>query len=150
KGEHLEVLEQFKSSGFVRAMVDGKLVELDETPKLDARKRHSIDAVVDRLRVRADAAQRLAESFETALQLSQGIARAASAATPTRKPVVFSNRYACTICGYSLANLEPRLFSFNNPTGACGSCGGLGVQEFFDPARVVVNPGLSLAGGAVR
>jgi excinuclease ABC subunit A len=150
KGEHVEVLEQLKSSGFVRAMIDGRLVELDEAPKLDARRRHSIDAVVDRLRVRPDASQRLAESFETALRLSQGIARVAFADAPTRKALVFSNRYACTICGYSLANLEPRLFSFNNPTGACGTCGGLGVQEFFDPARVVVNPGLSLAGGAVR
>ena len=150
KGEHVEVLEQLKSSGFVRALIDGRIVELDELPKLDARRRHSIDAVVDRLRVRPDAAQRLAESFETALRLSQGIARISFADAPTREPVVFSNRYACTICGYSLAVLEPRLFSFNNPTGACGTCGGLGVQEFFDPARVVVNPGLSLAGGAVR
>jgi excinuclease ABC subunit A len=150
KGEHFEVLEQFRSSGFVRAVIDGKLVELDAPPKLDARRRHSIDAVVDRLRVRADASQRLAESFETALRLAQGIARVAFADEPTRTPIVLSNRYACTICGYSLANLEPRLFSFNNPTGACGTCGGLGVQEFFDPARVVVNPGLSLAGGADR
>jgi excinuclease ABC subunit A len=141
KGEHVEVLEQLKSSGFVRAMIDGRIVELDELPKLDARRRHSIDAVVDRVRVRPDAAQRLAESFETALRLSQGIARIALADAPTRDPVVFSNRYACTICGYSLAVLEPRLFSFNNPTGACGTCGGLGVQEFFDPSRVVVNPG---------
>jgi excinuclease ABC subunit A len=150
KGEHAEVLEQLKSNGFVRAMIDGRIAELDDPPKLDARRRHSIDAVVDRLRVRADAQQRLAESFETALQLSQGIARIAFADAPTRAPLVFSNRYACTVCGYSLAGLEPRLFSFNNPTGACGTCGGLGVQEFFDPARVVVNPGLSLAGGAVR
>jgi excinuclease ABC subunit A len=150
KGEHAETLEQLRSQGFVRALIDRRLVELDERPKLDARRRHNIDVVVDRLRVRPDAAQRLAESFETALALSQGVARVAFADEPRRDPLVFSNRFACTICGYSLAGLEPRLFSFNNPTGACGTCGGLGVQEFFDPARVVVNPGLSLAGGAVR
>jgi excinuclease ABC subunit A len=150
KGEHAEILEQLRSQGFVRALIDGRLVELDATPKLDARRRHSIDVVVDRLRVRRDAAQRLAESFETALGLSQGVARIALAEEPQRQPLVFSNRFACTICGYSLAGLEPRLFSFNNPAGACGTCGGLGVQEFFDPARVVVNPSLSLAGGAVR
>ena len=150
KGEHLETFEQLRSQGFVRALVDRRLVELETPPSLDARRRHSIDVVVDRLRVRRDAGQRLAESFETALALSQGVARVAFADDPGREALVFSNRFACTVCGYSLAGLEPRLFSFNNPTGACGTCGGLGVQEFFDPARVVVNPGLSLAGGAVR
>ena len=150
KGEHVEAFEHLRSQGFVRAFVDGTLVELDAAPPLDARRRHSVDAVVDRLRVRADAAQRLAESFETALALSQGVARVVFQDEPRRAPLVFSNRYACTECGYSLASLEPRLFSFNNPTGACGTCGGLGVQEYFDPGRVVVNPALSLAGGAVR
>jgi excinuclease ABC subunit A len=150
KGEHVEAFEHLRSQGFVRAFVDGSLVELDAAPPLDARRRHSVDAVVDRLRVRPDAAQRLAESFETALALSQGVARVVFQDQPRRAPLVFSNRYACTACGYSLAGLEPRLFSFNNPTGACGTCGGLGVQEYFDPARVVVNPALSLAGGAVR
>jgi len=150
KGEHVEAFEHLRSQGFVRAFVDGALVELDAVPPLDARRRHSVDAVVDRLRVRPDAAQRLAESFETAVALSQGVARIVFQDEPRRAPLVFSNRYACTACGYSLASLEPRLFSFNNPTGACGTCGGLGVQEFFDPARVVVNPALSLAGGAVR
>jgi excinuclease ABC subunit A len=150
KGEHLETFEQLRSQGFVRALVDRRLVELETPPSLDARRRHSIDVVVDRLRVRRDAGQRLAESFETALALSQGVARVAFADDPGREALVFSNRFACTVCGYSLAGLEPRLFSFNNPTGACGTCGGLGIQEFFDPARVVVNPGLSLAGGAVR
>jgi excinuclease ABC subunit A len=150
KGEHADALEHLRGQGFVRAVVDGSLVELDAAPALDARRRHSIDAVVDRLRVRPDAGQRLAESFETALSLSQGVARLAFQDEPDREPVVFSNRYACTACGYSLAELEPRVFSFNNPSGACGTCGGLGVQEFFDPARVVVNPALSLAGGAVR
>ena len=150
KGEHLETFEQLRSQGFVRALVDRRLVELETPPSLDARRRHSIDVVVDRLRVRRDAGQRLAESFETALALAQGVARVAFADDPDRPALVFSNRFACTVCGYSLAGLEPRLFSFNNPTGACGTCGGLGIQEFFDPARVVVNPGLSLAGGAVR
>jgi len=150
KGEHLEAFEHLRSQGFVRAFVDGKLVELDAVPPLDPRRRHAVDAVVDRLRVRPDASQRMAESFETALALSQGVARVAYQDEPRRAPLVFSNRYACTACGYSLVGLEPRLFSFNNPTGACGTCGGLGVQEYFDPARVVVNPALSLAGGAVR
>jgi excinuclease ABC subunit A len=150
KGEHSEVFDQLRGQGFVRALVDGRLVEIDERAKLDPRRRHSVDAVVDRLKVRPDAAQRLAESFETALALAQGVARVGFHDDPARPPVVFSNRYACTVCGYSLAELEPRLFSFNNPSGACGTCGGLGVQEFFDPARVVVNPGLSLAGGAIR
>jgi excinuclease ABC subunit A len=150
KGEHVEAFEHLRAQGFVRAFVDGKLVELDAPPPLEGRRRHSVDAVVDRLRVRGDASQRLAESFETALGLAQGVARVAFQDEPRRAPLVFSNRYACTACGYSLAELEPRLFSFNNPTGACGTCGGLGVQEYFDPARVVINPALSLAGGAVR
>ena len=150
KGEHAETFEHLKGQGFVRAFVDGRLVELDAPPALDPRRRHSVDAVVDRLRVRPDAGQRLAESFETALALSQGVARLVLQDDPAREATVFSNRYACTICGYSIAELEPRLFSFNNPSGACGTCGGLGVQEFFDPGRVVVNPALSLAGGAVR
>jgi excinuclease ABC subunit A len=150
KGEHTESFEHLKAQGFVRAYVDGKLVELDALPRLDPRRRHSVDAVVDRLRVRPDAAQRLAESFETALALSQGVARVAFQDEPEREPLLFSNRYACSACGYSLVELEPRLFSFNNPAGACGTCSGLGVQEYFDPGRVVVNPALSLAGGAVR
>jgi excinuclease ABC subunit A len=150
KGEHAESFEHLKAQGFVRAYVDGRLAELDAPPRLDPRRRHSVDAVVDRLRVRPDAAQRLAESFETALALSQGVARVAFQDEPEREPLLFSNRYACSACGYSLVELEPRLFSFNNPAGACGTCGGLGVQEYFDPGRVVVNPALSLAGGAVR
>jgi excinuclease ABC subunit A len=150
KGEHAEAIEHLRSQGFVRAVVDGEVVELDSAPRLEPRRRHSVDAVVDRLRVRPDAAQRLAESFETALALSQGVARVSFQEEPEVVPLVFSNRYACTACGYSLAELEPRLFSFNNPSGACGTCGGLGLQQYFDPARVVVNPALSLAGGAVR
>ncbi len=150
KGEHAEVFDHLRSQGFVRARIDGRLVELDERPALDGRRRHTIEAVIDRLKVRPDAAQRLAESFETALGLAQGTARLAFHDEPAREPLVFSNRFACTVCGYSLTELEPRLFSFNNPNGACGTCGGLGQQEFFDPARVVVNPSLSLAGGAIR
>jgi excinuclease ABC subunit A len=150
KGEHAEVFDHLRSQGFVRARIDGRLVELEERPTLDPRRRHTIEAVIDRLKVRPDAAQRLAESFETALALAQGSARLAFHDEPARESLVFSNRFACTICGYSLTELEPRLFSFNNPNGACGTCGGLGLQEFFDPARVVVNPSLSLAGGAIR
>ncbi len=133
KGEHTEALEHLRGQGFVRAFVDGKLAELDSAPKLDPRRRHSIDAVVDRLRVRPDAGQRLAESFETALALSQGVARLAFQDEPARDPVMFSNRYACTTCGYSLAELEPRMFSFNNPSGACGTCGGLGRAGILRP-----------------
>ena len=150
KGEHAQVLEQLRGQGFVRARIDGKVVELDEAPKLDAKKKHSIDAVVDRLKVRADAAQRLAESFETALRLADGVARVSFMDDPRREELVFSDKFACTICGYSIAELEPKLFSFNNPAGACSTCSGLGMQQFFDPARVVHHPNLSLAGGAIR
>ena len=114
------------------------------------RRKHTIEAVVDRVRVRADAAQRLAESFETALRLSGGLARLAFLDEPGREELVFSSRHACPVCGYSVPPLEPKLFSFNNPAGACPTCDGLGVQEFFDPQRVVLHPHLSLAGGAVR
>jgi excinuclease ABC subunit A len=150
KGEHAEVFDHLRGQGLVRARIDGKLCELDERPLLDPRRRHTIEAVIDRLKVRPDAGQRLAESFETALGLAQGSARLAFGDEPSRELLQFSNRFACTVCGYSLTELEPRLFSFNNPNGACGTCGGLGQQEFFDPARVVVNPSLSLAGGAIR
>ncbi len=150
KGEHAQVLEQLRGQGFVRARIDGKLVELDEAPKLDPKKKHTIEAVVDRFKVRADQGQRIAESFETALRLSEGIARIAFLDDPKREELVFSDKFACTICGYSLSELEPRLFSFNNPAGACAACSGLGVQQFFDPARVVHHPNLSIAGGAIR
>jgi excinuclease ABC subunit A len=150
KGEHAQVLEQLRGQGFVRARIDGKVVELEEAPKLDPKKKHSIDAVVDRLKVRPDAAQRLAESFETALRMADGVARISFMDDPDREELVFSDKFACTICGYSIADLEPKLFSFNNPAGACPTCSGLGVQQFFDPARVVHHPSLSLAGGAIR
>ncbi len=150
KGEHAQVLEELRGQGFVRARIDGKVVELDATPKLDPKRKHSIDAVVDRFKVRADIGQRLAESFETALRLSEGTARVAFIDDSSQAELVFSDRFACTVCGYSIAELEPRLFSFNNPSGACATCSGLGVQQFFDPARVVHHPHLSLAGGAIR
>ncbi|PZN32974.1 MAG: excinuclease ABC subunit UvrA [Proteobacteria bacterium] len=150
KGEHLQVLDELRSQGFVRARIDGQVVELDQAPKLDARRKHTIEAVVDRLKVREGIGQRLAESFETALRLADGVAKVAFVDEPERADLVFSEKFACPSCGYSLAELEPRLFSFNNPAGACPTCSGLGVQQFFDPARVVHHPHLSLAGGAIR
>ncbi|MBX3702423.1 MAG: excinuclease ABC subunit UvrA [Steroidobacteraceae bacterium] len=150
KGEHLQAIEELRGGGFVRARVDGRYVELDAVPKLDAKRKHTIEAVVDRFKVRADLQQRLAESFETALRLSEGAARVAFLDEPKREELLFSDRFACTVCGYSLPELEPRLFSFNNPHGACPGCDGLGVKQFFDPERVVAHPQLSLANGAVR
>ncbi|HEY7996341.1 MAG TPA: excinuclease ABC subunit UvrA, partial [Steroidobacteraceae bacterium] len=150
KGAHHELLQDLAAQGFVRVRIDGRIHELDALPLLDAKKRHTIEAVVDRMRVRADGAQRLAESFETALRLAGGLARLAFLEAPEREELIFSSRHACPVCGYSVPPLEPKLFSFNNPSGACPSCDGLGVQEFFDPQRVVLHPHLSLAGGAVR
>ncbi|MET0984104.1 MAG: excinuclease ABC subunit UvrA [Steroidobacteraceae bacterium] len=150
KGEHGQVIEQLRAQGFVRARIDGQVVEVDPAPTLDAKRKHTIEAVVDRVKVRADIAQRLAESFETALRLSDGIAVVAFMGEASAADIVFSDKFACTQCGYSLAELEPKLFSFNSPAGACPVCSGLGVQEFFDPARVVHHPQLSLAGGAIR
>ncbi|MCU0977255.1 MAG: excinuclease ABC subunit UvrA [Steroidobacteraceae bacterium] len=150
KGEHAQVFEELRAKGFVRARVDGKIAELDALPKLDLRRKHTIEAVVDRFKVRADLSQRLAESFETALRLGDGVTRVTFLEEPAREELVFSDKFACTACGYSLPELEPRLFSFNNPAGACSTCDGLGVRQFFDPARVVSQPSLSLAGGAVR
>ncbi|MGB5132127.1 MAG: excinuclease ABC subunit UvrA, partial [Steroidobacteraceae bacterium] len=150
KGEHQQVFDELRGKGFVRARVDGKLVELDQKIRLDPKRKHSIDAVVDRFKVRADLQQRLAESFETALRLGEGVARIAFLEEPKREELVFSDKFACKVCGYSLSELEPRLFSFNNPAGACPGCDGLGVKQFFDPERVVTHPQLSLASGAVR
>ncbi len=150
KGEHVQVLEELRTRGFIRARVDGTLLEVDAAPRLDLRRKHSIEAVVDRFKARPDLAQRLAESFETALALGDGVARVAFLDEPKREELVFSDKFACRFCGYSLPELEPRLFSFNNPAGACPACDGLGVKQFFDPARVVSIPGQSLAGGAVR
>ena len=140
KGEHVQLMQDLMAQGFIRARINGEVYELDDPPKLDLRKKHTIEAVVDRFKVRDDMRLRLAESFETALRLADGVARIAWMEDTDEDELVFSDRFACNICGYSLSELEPRLFSFNNPSGACPSCDGLGVKQFFDPERVVVNP----------
>jgi excinuclease ABC subunit A len=150
KGEHVQVLEELRAQGFVRARIDGKVVELDQPPKLDLRRKHVIEAVVDRFKVRDDLQLRLAESFETALNLSDGLARIAWMDKPDQEELLFSAKFACVQCGYSISELEPRLFSFNNPAGACPECDGLGVRQYFDADLVVAHPELSLTGGAVR
>jgi excinuclease ABC subunit A len=155
KGEHLQIFEQLRAQGFVRARVDGVLYELDAVPPLALRQKHTIEAVIDRFRPNAEIKQRLAESFETALRLGEGIVIVVDldgdvAAKETAAQTTFSSRFSCPICDYSLPELEPRLFSFNSPVGACPGCDGLGVTQVFDPARVVVHPNLSLAAGAVR
>jgi excinuclease ABC subunit A len=150
KGEHEQVLSELTGQGFVRVRIDAVVYELDDVPKLDPKRKHTIEAVVDRFRIRPEAAQRLAESFETAIRVSQGIVRVIFPDSPTTAAMLFSSRHACPECGFSVPPLEPRMFSFNNPAGACPTCDGLGFQQFFDPARVVVHPHLSLAGGAVR
>ncbi|MCY3640537.1 MAG: excinuclease ABC subunit UvrA [Gammaproteobacteria bacterium] len=150
KGEHVHVFKELLAGGFIRARIDGLVTDLDHPPTLDKNKKHSIDAVVDRLRVQQGAEQRLAESFETALGLSEGIARVASMDDADAKELVFSARFACPVCGYSISELEPRMFSFNNPAGACSTCDGLGVKQYFDPELVVQDPAKSLADGAIR
>jgi len=150
KGEHVQLMADLQAQGFIRARINGEIYELDQPPELDLRKKHNIDAIVDRFKVTEDVRLRLAESFETALRLADGVARIAYIDDGDEEEIVFSDRFACKICGYSLTELEPRLFSFNNPTGACPTCDGLGVKQFFDPERVVVNSSLSLAGGAIR
>ncbi len=150
KGEHAQVFEQLRAQGFVRVRVDGVLHEVDAVPPLALRTKHTIEAVIDRFKVREDLKQRLAESFETALKLGDGMAQVQSLDDASAPPLLFSSKYSCPVCDYSLPELEPRLFSFNSPVGACPACDGLGVSEFFDPARVVVHPELSLAAGAVR
>ena len=150
KGEHLAVFDELRAQGFVRARVNGKLYELDELPKLDKQKKHSIDVVVDRFKVRGDLQQRLAESFETALKLADGIALVAPMEDDDNaEEMIFSARFACPICGHSISELEPKLFSFNNPAGACPTCDGLGAKQFFDAKRLV-NGELTLAEGAIR
>ena len=150
KGEHVKLLEELRAQGFLRARIDGKVVELDEPPGLDLRRKHTIEVVVDRFKVRPDLGLRLAESFETALRLANGLAKVACLDETAQAELLFSAGFACPECGYSLSELEPRLFSFNNPAGACSGCDGLGVRQFFDPERVVAHPHLSLAEGAVR
>jgi excinuclease ABC subunit A len=149
KGEHVQLLQQLQAQGYVRARIDGELCELDAPPKLGLRTKHTVEVVVDRFKVRPDIAQRLSESFENALNLAEGIAIVASMDHEFDE-LIFSSKFACPECGYSLSELEPRLFSFNNPMGACASCDGLGVDQFFDPDRVIHNETASLAEGAIR
>jgi excinuclease ABC subunit A len=148
KGEQAELLDELRAQGFTRVRVDGKVHELDAAPRLSKNVKHSVDVVIDRLRVRADTKQRLAESFETALRHADG--RALVVETDSHQEHLFSAKFSCPLCDYALPELEPRLFSFNNPMGACPRCDGLGAIEFFDPKRVVAHPNLSLASGAIR
>src|SRR6266850_2582910 len=148
KGEQVELLDELRAQGFTRVRVDGKVHELDAAPRLSKNVKHSVDVVIDRLRVRADTKQRLAESFETALRHADG--RALVVETDSHREHLFSAKFSCPLCDYALPELEPRLFSFNNPMGACPRCDGLGAIEFFDPKRVVAHPNLSLASGAIR
>lgn len=150
KGEHIELLQELRSQGYVRARIDGEMVELDQPPKLDLRRKHTIEVVIDRLKVRPDIRIRLAESFETALRLADGLAVVGLMDQPKKISKVFSAKFACPDCGYSLAELSPRLFSFNNPAGACPACDGLGVKQKFDPDLIITDASLSLAEGAIR
>ena len=150
KGEHVKILESIAAQGYIRARIDGEICDLSDPPKLELQKKHTIEVVVDRFKVRSDLATRLAESFETALELSGGTAIVADMDNPKAEELMFSANFACPHCGYSVPELEPRLFSFNNPAGACPTCDGLGVQQYFDEERVVQNPSISLAGGAVK
>ncbi|MCD9545482.1 excinuclease ABC subunit UvrA [Photobacterium carnosum] len=150
KGEHVKTLANLAAQGYIRARIDGEVCDLSDPPTLELQKKHTIEVVVDRLKVRDDLQLRLAESFETALELSGGTVIIAPMIAGEAPEQVFSANFACPHCGYSMQELEPRLFSFNNPAGACGTCDGLGVQQYFDPERVVQNDQLSLAGGAIR
>lgn len=150
KGEHVKLLDSLAAQGYIRARIDGEICDLSDPPELALQKKHTIEVVVDRFKVRSDLAARLAESFETALELSGGTAVVADMDNPNAEELVFSANFACPHCGYSVPELEPRLFSFNNPAGACPTCDGLGVQQFFDESRVVQNESISLAGGAVK
>ncbi len=150
KGEHVQVFEQLRAQGFVRVRVNGIIHEINDVPALTLRQKHTIEAVIDRFKPRADIKQRLTESFETAIKLGDGMASVLSLDDAKATPLLFSSKFSCPVCDYSLPELEPRLFSFNSPMGACPACDGLGVAEFFDPGRIVVHPELSLAAGAVR
>ncbi len=149
KGEHLQVIDTMRSQGFIRLRVDGTVYDIDDVPDLDKKRKHQIDVVVDRFKVKPGLEQRLAESFETALELADGIALVAPMSGPGEQHT-FSARYACTQCGYALSELEPKLFSFNNPAGACPTCDGLGVKQFFDPEKMIQNPEATLASGAIK
>lgn len=150
KGEHIKTLEHLAAQGFIRARIDGDICDLSDPPALDLHKKHTIEVVVDRFKIRDDLAIRLAESFETALELSAGVAKVAYMDDAEKPGLVFSANFACPHCGYSISELEPRLFSFNNPAGACSSCDGLGTRQFFDPIRIITNSEISLSGGAIR
>ncbi len=150
KGEHVKLLDNLAAQGYIRARIDGEVCDLSDPPTLELHKKHTIEVVVDRLKVREDIQLRLSESFETALGLTSGTARVAFMDEPDAEEMIFSANFACPQCGYSMQELEPRLFSFNNPAGACQTCDGLGIQQFFDPSRVISNPELSLSGGAIR
>lgn len=150
KGEHVKLLENLTANGYIRARIDGEICDLSDPPKLELQKKHTIEVVVDRFKVREDIKTRLAESFETALDLSGSTAVIADMDDPNAEELIFSSSFACPHCGYSLHELEPRLFSFNNPAGACPTCDGLGVEQFFDPNKVVLNSDVSLASGAIK
>jgi len=150
KGEHVKTLENLSAQGFIRARIDGETCDLSDPPALELHKKHTIEVVVDRFKVRKDLQQRLAESFETTLELSGGIAAITWMDEPEKEDLIFSANFACSHCGYSMQELEPRLFSFNNPAGACPTCDGLGVQQYFDPDRVIVDENLSIADGAIK
>jgi len=150
KGEHLHVFESLRAQGFIRVRVDGTVCDLDDTPDLDKRKKHTIEVVVDRFKVKEGIEQRLSESIETCLELSGGLVLVADMDAPEKEPMMFSSQFSCPHCGYSLSELEPRLFSFNNPAGACQTCDGLGVKQYFDPDRVVHDDSLSVGEGAIR
>ncbi len=149
KGEQLQLLEDLQAQGFIRVRIDGQVYELDNVPELEGKKKHTIEVIIDRFKIREDISLRLAESFETALRIAEGVATAICMDDSDKK-LVFSEKYACSECGYSITELEPRIFSFNNPKGACHSCDGLGIKQHFDPELVVHNAELSLAAGAVR
>ncbi len=150
KGEHVKLLNNLAAQGYIRARIDGEVCDLSDPPTLELQKKHTIEVVIDRFKVRDDLAQRLAESFETALELSGGTAVISDMDDSSAEDIVFSANFACPICGYSMSELESRLFSFNNPAGACPTCDGLGVQQFFDPNLVIQNREISLAGGAIK
>lgn len=155
KGEHSKLLDNLAAQGFIRARIDGEVCDLSDPPELELHKKHYIDVVIDRFKVKPDLQLRLSESFETALELSSGTAVIAHMDPPeegeeAKSELVFSANFACPHCGYSMAELEPRLFSFNNPAGACTTCDGLGIRQFFDEERIIANAELSLSGGAIR
>jgi excinuclease ABC subunit A len=149
KGEHLHTISDLLSKGFIRARIDGIVVDLDDAPTLEKNKKHTIEVVIDRFKVRSDLQLRLAESFETCLGLSDGIAKVINM-DDDKEEYIFSSKFACPVCGYSLTELEPRLFSFNNPNGACQTCDGLGTHQMFDPDRIIHDEALTLAEGAIR